>query len=746
MYASYGSHSPAWDHNSKYLYSVRTRSLVSLDQVASDYSGFLIKAVIEISPRSDGNLDGRILNPKSAPIHGALREGWNQYIPDSDVSYQQLQVSPEPFQIELSKTVVRNIIVSKNINNWEANIIKSFVSQFQLDVEAQNLIPSPINAPPENEYDSSIFKTMEETVTGVSETLYEIHELPRLLVEAQPWLVNDKYVEEDDKYLEVIKTKNFTHSKVAPSYHFGLDGLRHYEPSNKVGNFLSRSSVSTAVLTGSLQNYTIQNSVTIEEIFVTPTLSGKQKGSLHTIVNVTLQEIIQESQNDNNVVNPVEVGVVYGYDSPFADINEPRPHKPFSHSGRSSENSASQESISERKIKIKRSILGSASDNAVADSSSLEASSKSSEQSSDDVDWLQSKPSLQKAPETALLPLFVGYNGQSIKKQQNVVDTARKLAQKIAQEYETPKKILEENTVGAFVLLSSLIRVMDLEEIQQVAEQLYTKQTRGVEAAAWFAFYSAVAQAGTGPALSALIEFLQTDKIVELEAAEAIATAADSAREPTLEYMQAFFQLLQNDKFMSQRSLNESLVLSFSVLAHEVYINREVSHNKYPGHIFGSFRNEQGQEFVQKQVVPFLNKKLSNAYNQRDTQQLHVYIRALGNIGDYSILPAFEPYLENEMPASSVQRVHMILALDYLTRTHPAEVRSIAYKIAENPAEEEEVRVAAVYQLMRTNPSAVMLQRIALYTQVDNAHYVNSAVKSAIIGASELEGPEHAEL
>lgn len=694
---------------------------------------------MEIIPSADGNLNAKIVQPQYAPIQGPLRERWNQYIPDSELPFKQLQLSPEPFIIEFKEGIIRNIIVSNNINNWEANIIKSFVSQFQLDTQAQNVIPSPINVIPSVSFDTAAYKTMEETVTGVSETLYELHQISRLFMIDEPWTINERYVSPHDNIIQITKTKNFTNSELAPSYHFGLDGLQHYEPSNKVGNFLSRTAVTTAVVTGNLNYYTIHNSVTLEEIYVSLALTGNQKGSVHNLVNVTLQQIIpQTEQTTINVTSPVKVGVVYGFNSPFAEQNNPRSVSPRVHVSRVSSEVSSEENQNERNRIVKRSVQPS---NKMFLLNSLE-----SLRNSDNPDYFQPQPDLQNAPSTPLLPFFVGYNGQSINKQQNIVDTVCKLAQTIGQEYEDSSQILKENTIGEFVLLSSLARVMNVEEIQQVSSRLFTKERTGIEAAAWLAFYSSVAQAGTAPAIRSLFEWIKNDRIVELEAAEAITVALDSARTPTLEFVKMIFQNLKDQKLIQQKSLNESLMLSFSSLVHEVYINQEVSHNKHPVHSFGSFYTAEGREFVIKEVLPWYVQQLTQAFDRDDTQNIHLYIRALGNVGDQHILEAFEPYLENQKPASVVQRVHMILALDHMIKTNPVEVRAVTFKIAENLAEDEEVRVAAVYQLMRTNPSPVMLQRVALNTRVDSAQYVNAATKSAIETASELQGSENAAL
>lgn len=55
------------------------------------------------------------------------------------------------------------------------------------------------------------------------------------------------------------------------------------------------------------------------------------------------------------------------------------------------------------------------------------------------------------------------------------------------------------------------------------------------------AFRDAVAQAGTGPALLTIKEWIQSKKVQGEEAAELLSVLPNSARFPNTEYMNAFF-------------------------------------------------------------------------------------------------------------------------------------------------------------------------------------------------------------
>jgi hypothetical protein len=736
---AYASEHPAWEENKLYTYEVRGRSFASLNQISNVNSGILIKARLAVQLNEDGKLGGVITDAQYVQINRELSNGWETDIPDSEVNYEPLDgLSYTPFEIELNKGAIRNIFVEKKMRNWEVNMVKSIVSQLQLDTRATNLMDSSINILTQEDSNTAVFKTTEETVTGVAETLYEIHPYPNYVLQTTPWVVPQKELIHNDQVIEVVKHKNYTYSprQVLPSYHADFEGIHGYQPQNKIADFMSRTSVSQAVVTGSLKAFVIQNSVTTEEIVLRPTLADQQKGSVNTKLNLTLLSVLAPLDQDKlSLSDPVGVGVVYGYNNPFGTDNGPRPADPYDHSVpdvSSESQSADSENSYEKSSRTKRSTKYRKDVTKKLNFESYQTDNLDSER------WHQKKPKINEAPASPLLPFTVAHGGQAIKKQQNIVETVRKLADQVGGEFQDPNEILRQHTVGKFVTLVSLVRTMDHEEVKKVAAQLYPASP-GQSSPAWVAYRDAVAQSGTSPALLNIKEWIKSGKVSGREAAEVIASTANAPRAPTEEHMKEFFEIIKDEDILSKPYVNESAILSYTDLAYTVHSNAEASHGKFPVYSFGSFNTQRGQDFVRKTVIPHLTRKLHEAISKADTRKIHVYIRALGNVGQQYILEAFEPYLEGTKKASHFQRVLMVTALDRLVESNPTVGRSVLYKIYRNPSEAEPVRVAAVFQLMRTNPPADMLQRMASYTNVDSSNYVNAAVKSSIESASQLE-------
>lgn len=95
---------------------------------------------------------------------------------------------------------------------------------------------------------------------------------------------------------------------------------------------------------------------------------------------------------------------------------------------------------------------------------------------------------------------------------------------------------------------------------------------------------------------------------------------------------------------------------------------------------------------------------------------------------------------------SDFQRLVIVASMGHMAMTYPKLVRPVLYKIYQNTGDSSEVRVAAVAQLMKTNPPAQILQRMAQHTNSDHSEHVNSAVKSAIETAAKFYGPYQSEL
>lgn len=196
--------------------------------------------------------------------------------------------------------------------------------------------------------------------------------------------------------------------------------------------------------------------------------------------------------------------------------------------------------------------------------------------------------------------------------------------------------------------------------------------------------------------------------------------------------------MVKHPEVVSQPILRTTSVYTFTKLVRYALVNPKTVHNRYPVHTFG-YLTRLDDTTVTDTYVPYLAQQLEQAVKEGDSTKVQTYVVGLGNVAHPKILQVFEPYLEGKQPMSDFQRTLVVTSLGKLAEVHPKVARTVLYKVYTNTGEVHQVRVAAVYNLMKTVPPVSMLQRMAQFTHEDPSTQVRSAVKSAIESAALLK-------
>ncbi|XP_028134500.2 vitellogenin [Diabrotica virgifera virgifera] len=742
---AYAKNNPAWTDNQEYVYQVRGRTLTGLMDVSDDYSGIFLKAKLRIQPRGDGKLQALIENPQYTQIHTNLDDGWDAEAPEEELSWKPLPMSSKPFQIQMENGKIKRLIVNRDLNNWEANMIKSIVSLFQLNTNGENTLPSPLNSLPEHGSNSGVFLTMEDTILGETETLYKIRPVPEHTL-----LTNEKearFVELKQKrqqngdLIEVNKHEDFTNNRELPAYVYGFGDylLPNKAATNQMGTYFSRDSSSRAILAGDLNHHDILFTSTKNTIVISPSISDEQKGAVYSYLEAKLEDVKSGTQKIGEINPAVHFeNLVYSYNQPFSkdnhvegDENQNQRNQRTSDAYRYSfEEEEYEDRDSYKRLAHRRHQRSLAKKYGLKHDNSEEN--------------LQNQPRINEAPESSLLTLTTGYKGMSIKNSVNVVKKSEKLIKKIASDLQDQEKDHHEKTLERFVNLETLMRLMNFDELKQVSDKVMRQSRNGQEAATSAVTRDAIAQTGTGPALLVIQEWIQEGKIEGEEASQVVIVAFSSVRLPTMEHLRTAFKLVKHQKVEDQFPLNNTALTGFTDLLRKAVIQKNVAKSEYPVNSFGRFRTEESKKFVREEVMPYLKEKLQKAVQRAETHRIHAYIRAVGNLPDPRILEIFEPFLEGKQQSSQFQRLLMVLAMGKLTETHPEDALAVFFRIYQNPAEHQAVRIAAVFHIMRSRPTLQILQVMASNTNNENNDYVNAVVKQSIEELTELEAPEFA--
>jgi hypothetical protein len=337
----------AWKENRVYQYRLQAYARNSQEGVVS-------RARLSIYPQSDDLLIGQISEAKYSKIDQQFPIE-NFDLNDRDLTYNEWPLNKQ-FKIHLENGLIRSLSVDPSMTNDQINQLKAIVSQFQVDTKAQNLVPSGDNNLPDRNSNNAFYKTMEPTVTGKCETIYDISAIPEYLVQAQQKWVPLPKLKKDGELIKIVKTRNFNNCNERNGFLFtngqndfkSTGNERIFERRNGQNNFISRGNymnfehrtvqndfksgsnemnfdqrtnqmdtvtssplVTRVFISGDLRTYTIQSSVTSSNV-----------GGFYEYLAITL-ESVEESNNRrqfrlgnlNNVGNMVNVGnLVYTSD------------------------------------------------------------------------------------------------------------------------------------------------------------------------------------------------------------------------------------------------------------------------------------------------------------------------------------------------------------------------------------------------------------------------------------------------
>lgn len=261
----------AWQKNTEYRYKVRTQSVAGIPNLKNQWVGYNTKADLFIHPASKDVLIGKVQNGQYSEWHDSLPDGPAKYQPDNKLSYKPMELNSKPFEIRLRDGAIHSIAVDKDMTNVELNQLKSIISQFQVDIQARNLMKSVNGHLPKSDDENdngnqALYKVMEPTVTGKCESFYDISRVPMYMAQAYPEYNSDIQLQEGEHFYEVYKTKNYTNCEQRLGYHFGIDEMSDWKPNTNNMGSLSKSAISRIIISGSFDKFTIRSSVTTNRV------------------------------------------------------------------------------------------------------------------------------------------------------------------------------------------------------------------------------------------------------------------------------------------------------------------------------------------------------------------------------------------------------------------------------------------------------------------------------------------------
>lgn len=215
-------HHHAWETGKEYHFLIRSRTLTALDNLARQFSGILMKGDVTVQAKSSDILQAVVSKTQYAPVHKLLPEGWDSEI--TNLEFDELSLSGKPFEIKLHNGVIRNILIDQEVPTWEVNLLKSIVSQLQIDMQGENMRANRDTRIPDDNQPFGQFKVMEDSVGGKCEVDYHITPLSEDVLSKMPELVPLPNLREDGRHIEITKIKSYNRCEQRMAYHSGIFG------------------------------------------------------------------------------------------------------------------------------------------------------------------------------------------------------------------------------------------------------------------------------------------------------------------------------------------------------------------------------------------------------------------------------------------------------------------------------------------------------------------------------------------
>lgn len=251
-------------------------------------NGVISRFYLTIRPQSDNVLTGQIT--QAGYVEVDEEDSDKQDSNDGKLNYLDIPLLlNKPFKIHLRNGAICSLSVDREWTNYQINLLKVIVSQFQVDTKAQNVMQSADNRLPERNGNNAFYKTMEPTVYGQCETVYDISGLPEYLTQSnREWVPLPDLVGEG-QVIQVVKNTNYQNCNERTHYLINLFGQK--EDTNRMNNNVMASQKSRIFISGSLNDYTIQSAVITNKV-----------ADLNEYIYVTLESV--EQRNTNYGSNP----------------------------------------------------------------------------------------------------------------------------------------------------------------------------------------------------------------------------------------------------------------------------------------------------------------------------------------------------------------------------------------------------------------------------------------------------------
>lgn len=301
----------------EYRYDLRERTMVGKD---NQYNGIELKGRLIVRPVTESILSLKISKGQYGWFQGHLENTWESAIPDDAINYWPLPFTNKTFELEMKSGIVQKLSVEENVPHWEVNMLKGVASAFQIDLKPEKLKTSDYDVLPSMDSPFGYYRTIEDTVTGKCESLYEVKPVAESGMEDRQEMAPAM---SDGQFIEITKSQNYTECHQKPVYHSGITGYSNWEPSSSsMGQFMSRMNLGKTVVSGTLERHILQKVEVRSKLVLSPQVYSLDKVVGVSRVKLSLEGAVHAAGDPPALAKPtVWTDLVF-------QMDEGRPTKP----------------------------------------------------------------------------------------------------------------------------------------------------------------------------------------------------------------------------------------------------------------------------------------------------------------------------------------------------------------------------------------------------------------------------------
>ena len=519
----------------------------------------------------------------------------------------------------------------------------------------------------------NFWKTKEQQIDGLCEVTYQVNELPKYMIRDRPELVPQRQQCQEDKYYEIVKTKNVDNCERRSAFSFVNPG--HYMckgPNCK--DMWARTSETRYIACGSRGNLMVQTIINQGEL--NQDLSGI---NTERIVTGTLQVLrLREVRSQSPKPQPSNM--------------TPLKNMMYEYSFKAYESVQRQEEQMQQMNRIPRDVA------------------KDPEQLAKAIPAV-SMMAHKRIPKSKIM--------QEVKSLvQTLIEELQRPIETNAVEKQVPMKVLA--VARALAMLSKT-------EIQQIYQQVKPQlgqQHKNL-------FFDAVVMAGTPESVYFLKEQIESGELSKINIISLFYMLPNTLMFPTQEVLEQLIELSKSQRIQDCRFTRNVVMMSITTLLEKACLskNREI---KYPVWVMGEMCHPNSR-VLQEKWIPHLLKELETSQHMYRKNEIIV---ALGMLPHEQIIGKLIPIVEGRVQhMTQVPRMTRLLALWSLATSgmiKPQTVEPIFYSIFANPAEATEMRIAAFNVLLKLNPAMDVFQKIAARTWYEQDKEVLKVVNTAL--------------